>query len=406
MFIKGKGCTTITCPDQVYLPSGPSRTVDLEELYVDPLTGLGNLFSCLVELDTYCARGGSVSDPFFLALVDVDALGTANERMGSSTSDQLLLLTKTSMLDTLGTQGKVFRFALDSFAAVGKASLEGLDQLSHELAETFFDRCVDVLGTEGSFTLSIGGSVVTHGCSLGEVILSANRALHEARDQGGNSVKIRSLPPSRAGDRESPAGSMLSVFGRQILDTLNIVVDVGEMAMTDPLTGLPNQRAAELHLRKMLTSGNGDTLPLSVLLIDGDRLKEHNTRYGYSGGNVMMKKLAETLQDSKRSSDFLARWFVGDEFLVALPGTDGDSAKQVAERMRRKVRDVTRDWDLPITISIGTATSPDDGDRIADLITVAQQACLVAKERGKDTVVSSAELDKGDGTSRPNHPGG
>ncbi len=373
---------------------------------MDPLTGLGNLFSCLVELDHYCAAAGSESDPFFLALVDVDALGDVNEQMGPSVSDQLLLLTKTAMLDTLGTQGKVFRFALDSFAAVGTVSPDDLDQLTHELAETFCDRCADVLGSEQPFTLSIGGTAVTHSCSLGEVILCANRALHEARDQGGTSVQIRPLPPSRAGDRESPAGSMLSVFGRQILDTLNIVVDVGEMAMTDPLTGLPNQRAAELHLRKILSSGDGDTLPLSVLLIDGDRLKEHNTRYGYSGGNVMMKTLAETLQNSKRSSDFLARWFVGDEFLVVLPGTDADSARQVAERMRLKVREATRNWELPITISIGTATSPDDGERMSDLITVAQQACLVAKERGKDTVVTSAELREGDYTSPPNHPGG
>ncbi len=390
--MKGKGCSTITRPDYADLPYGTSRTVDLEELYVDPLTGLGNLFSCLVELNMQCEADGSPSEPFFLVLVDVDDMAVINDRMGLNVGDQVLLLTKASMLDTLGTRGKVYRFALDSFAAVGRADSDVLGRLSDALRVTFRDRCADVLDTDRPISLSVGGAVVTQGCSLGEVILCANRALYEAKDRGGDAVAVRPFPPRRTGDRESPAGGMLSVFGRQILDTLNIVADVGEMAMTDPLTGLPNQRAAELHLRKMLSSGEEDTFPLSVLLIDGDRLKEHNTRYGYSGGNAMMKTLAQILASSKRSSDFLARWFVGDEFLVVLPGTDADSARQVAERMRMTVKEATRCWDLPVTISIGTATSPDDGVRITDLLTVAQEACLTAKDRGKDTVVISAEL--------------
>ena len=108
----------------------------------------------------------------------------------------------------------------------------------------------------------------------------------------------------------------------------------------------------------------------------------------------MIVNLAAILRESKRCEDFLARWFMGDEFLLVLPGTALSDARRVAERMRKKVRTISRKWEIPITISIGIACYPENGESLSQLLISAQQACFAAKEWGRNCTVSADELSE------------
>src|SRR6185312_4596999 len=88
----------------------------------------------------------------------------------------------------------------------------------------------------------------------------------------------------------------------------------------------------------------------------------------YSAGDRMLKRLADLLLKHLRPGDFIARWRVGDEFLVLLPATTRDEVFVVAERLRSEVEVQSKLWEIPITISIGIATYPSHGTTVETLL--------------------------------------
>jgi len=365
---------------------------NLQEVYTDPLTGLGNLFSCLSELAAAFQRPAAGNSQLYLLLLDVDGLTQINELLGTGSGDEALLLVKTTLLDVAAGQARSYRFGLDEFAVVTWSP--GADQVLecaraivaqyHTWAEALFPPpCCP--------TISVGvAGVDCAQSSIGELVALANAALYRAKQKGGNCVELAHGRPGSAHRREA---NLLTLFAGRILETLDIVANVGQMALTDPLSGLPNQRAAEHYLLQACDPVASRGTPTSLILLDGDHLKDYNDRFGYNRGNQMIRDLVTILQRVKRKDDFLARWFVGDEFLLILPDTDHEAALQVAERLRRTVEKATASWELPVTVSIGVATYPTDGGRMELLMQVVQEACAEAKRRGKNCVVSARELN-------------
>ncbi len=370
---------------------GLSWDIDLEELHTDPMTGLGNLFACLNDLHE---RFGDAPCPSasYLMLADIDDLSRVNDTSGRSAGDRALMLARATLLDAIDGGESLFRFSRDTFALIGRLDRTGAENLGHLVRRTYRERSVDVFGEDHAPTLSVGVAVTEDAlCSVGEIISAANQALYTAKRQGGDTVVITEAATRTPGEREDPQAELLTVFSGQILETLNVLADVGEMALTDPLTGLPNQRAGASYLAKAVVEAEARSTPLSTLLVDGDRLREYNNRFGYNRGNQMILDLTDILSESKRTTDFLARWFLGDEFLLVLPDTDSRQALQVAERIRRCVQEEASTWEIPITISIGTATYPQDATKPSELISLAQDACSEAKRRGKNCVVQSRD---------------
>ena len=109
-----------------------------------------------------------------------------------------------------------------------------------------------------------------------------------------------------------------------------------KMALTDPLTDLPNRRAIDLIARKELLRRSRSAAPLTLILIDADHFKQINTEYLYPGGDHALVWLAGVLQESIRASDSLGR-VGGEEFLVVAPDTDAAGALVLAERLRENV---------------------------------------------------------------------
>jgi diguanylate cyclase (GGDEF)-like protein len=123
----------------------------------------------------------------------------------------------------------------------------------------------------------------------------------------------------------------------------------------------------------------------SILFIDGDNLRFYN-EISYSAGDQMLRRLSDLLAQHLRPGDFLARWRVGDEFLVVLPETGAEKAFAVAERLRSAVERVSKSWEIPVTVSIGISTCPLNGQSQDDLLSAVEKAAKLSKDNGKNQV--------------------
>lgn len=158
-----------------------------------------------------------------------------------------------------------------------------------------------------------------------------------------------------------------------------------QLAFIDPISNLPNARAAMLQLQETIDQAQAEKTSFSVLIIDGDNLRPYN-KLSYVGGDDMIRRLGETLKKEIRPSDFIARWRKGDQFLVILPNSTAQTGAAVGERMRTAVDHVSKEWMIRTSISVGVAGCPQHGKTLAKLIEVASSALSRAKELGKNRV--------------------
>ncbi|MDP2560443.1 GGDEF domain-containing protein [Psychrobium sp. 1_MG-2023] len=129
---------------------------------------------------------------------------------------------------------------------------------------------------------------------------------------------------------------------------------------------------------------------LSLLLLDIDYFKNVNTNYGHSGGDMVLKKLAQHLTNEIRFNDVIARWG-GEEFIVLLPECELPQAKKVAEKLRATTQNLlipAHNKQIKITISIGVTEACSSDQSIETVIERADKHLYLAKERGRNQVVS------------------
>jgi diguanylate cyclase (GGDEF)-like protein len=174
---------------------------------------------------------------------------------------------------------------------------------------------------------------------------------------------------------------------RQRADTLILRLD--EAANTDPLTGLANRRAFDTLFDEELYRCERTRRPLALVLVDLDGLKGINDEYGHASGDVALKLVADILKSNRRT-DRSAR-LGGDEFAVLLPDTDARTAMGVADRLVGSMRGVGQ-FGFPVTLSLGIACAPGDGQTADELHHAADVALYAAKRRGGDQVVETSGL--------------
>lgn len=170
----------------------------------------------------------------------------------------------------------------------------------------------------------------------------------------------------------------------QKVDALNRAL--GELATTDPLTGLRNRRAFDHSLALELAIVGRRQTPLSLLVLDIDHFKRINDQFGHETGDKVLSAIAQLLGGCARVIDIVAR-VGGEEFAVILPNTDAHGALEVAERMRVAVAQA----DLlgqPTTISIGCATLQASEDAHG-LYARADAALYAAKNSGRNRAVAA-----------------
>ena len=175
-----------------------------------------------------------------------------------------------------------------------------------------------------------------------------------------------------------------------INDTLKIKnKELQELSITDGLTGLYNRK----HLMETLTSevarAQRQRHPFSVMMIDIDHFKMYNDTFGHLAGDELLRNIAAIFRESIRTVDYAAR-YGGEEFMIMLPEHGSDAAMEVAERIVAKVASQISgsETDLgPVTLSIGLAVFPENGDTPEALVTRADAALYQAKRRGRNRVV-------------------
>lgn len=184
-----------------------------------------------------------------------------------------------------------------------------------------------------------------------------------------------------------PDGGRMLLYS-DVTDLVRQADKLREFATIDSMTGLYNRRhflwLGEIEWSRYQRYWR----PMSVLMIDIDRFKSINDRFGHQAGDEVIVKISAVCRDHKRKSDLLSR-FGGDEFLMLLPETTLENARQAAERLREQV--VALDLSagaLPFnaTVSVGVAEADPRMDTIFDLINLADQALYAAKRAGRNRV--------------------
>ncbi len=165
----------------------------------------------------------------------------------------------------------------------------------------------------------------------------------------------------------------------------------------DDLTGLPLRRAFRDTAERVLAARRTTGRPVSLLVIDVDNFKLVNDNLGHLQGDDVLRGVADALRANIRPSDYPAR-YAGDEFVVLLPGTRLDEARDVGERLRSAVARTLfprRDGPgaLQITLSIGVATLPQHGGGLEPLFAAADAALYTAKRSGRNAVSTGSTED-------------
>jgi two-component system cell cycle response regulator len=160
-----------------------------------------------------------------------------------------------------------------------------------------------------------------------------------------------------------------------------------ELALTDPLTSLYNQRYLRRHLTGLMQSGQGR--PIAVLMIDVDHFKIVNDQYGHANGDLALRMIAQVFRDNIRAFDSLAR-YGGEEFVVVMPGSNPDDATAAAERLRMAVETVLFEPSPGLrhnlSVSVGVSCSSEQITTPEMLLHTADLALYEAKRRGRNRV--------------------
>ncbi len=201
----------------------------------------------------------------------------------------------------------------------------------------------------------------------------------------------------------NPANAVeLNVRIKALLKTYEIKKNLVKTAICDELTGLYNRKYLHHRLEAEISRSKRYNTQVSCLLFDIDYFKIVNDMYGYDWGDILLRKVAQTLSALVRREDVLTRY--GDEeFMILLPETSEQQAAIFAERFRSDIEKMefipaNEEERHPITISGGVACYPymEGVDEDANtLIRYAEHALYNAKQNGKNKIVQFSKINLG-----------
>ena len=344
---------------------------------IDTLTGCGNLLSFLETFSTRLA-----SDPestFSLLLIDLNNFMSFNREYGHIQGDSVLHWVGIVLRDT---SFPTYRLGGDEFLVL----LENENTEERiRIAQAVFDR----LNRESKqFGMANPASVIlihfqNEKLEIADLWIAISDALFDAKVYGERGFLITTYAHASAINNYQLR--VINMLTERLLSFANRLDATHQIAYLDPVTQLPNSIAAEREMKRALQQAQRNNDVFSILFIDGDNLRLYND-ISYSAGDEMLRQLAQVLAQHLRPGDFIARWRVGDEFLVLLPAASKEDAFVVAERLRSEVESTSKLWKIPVTVSLGIATYPSHGSTIKELLLSVEKAAKYSKEHGKNQI--------------------
>ena len=177
---------------------------------------------------------------------------------------------------------------------------------------------------------------------------------------------------------------------------------INKIAAIDGLTNLANHRTFQHAFDVMLNRAKRRSGHLCLILCDIDYFKRINDTYGHPFGDQALKIIADTLAKTVRRVDLAAR-YGGEEFAIILEDSDEYGGLEMAERIRKKIELLSLHQDkntVNITMSLGLAIFPDDGDKKSIIIDHADQALYKAKASGRNCIKTWSEIRSRSKTTR------
>lgn len=176
---------------------------------------------------------------------------------------------------------------------------------------------------------------------------------------------------------------------KAVIESRTLMDKLRDSSLRDGATHLYNRRFLEEFIDKTAEQALRSHLSYSILMIDIDYFKMVNDTYGHDSGDIVIKSLAEILQQTVRKADLPIR-YGGEEFLVLLHNTTPEGALQVAQKIRTSF--ATKKYQfgsdtIEKTLSIGISHFPSDADSIWKVIKFADLALYEAKHTGRNRVI-------------------
>jgi diguanylate cyclase (GGDEF)-like protein/PAS domain S-box-containing protein len=212
------------------------------------------------------------------------------------------------------------------------------------------------------------------------------------------SMGSRALMISRAGETEhsiemtaspirGPDGSIAGVvvIMHDVSERRGLAQQMSYQAAHDPLTGLINRREFERHLGDSLQSIRDQDASHVLCYLDLDRFKAVNDTCGHIAGDNMLREVSALIREEVRESDYVAR-LGGDEFGMLLIGCPLKKARQISQDVINAVKDYRFTWQdriFTIGVSIGLVEIGRESGSISDILSAADSACYLAKQRGR-----------------------
>lgn len=383
-----------------------------EVLRLDPLTGCKNFLGFLEALtlnslpdgltderSRFIERKYRINASCFSAImfVDMNDLRTLNKTKGLAYGDSALRWMGILLQEE--SKSEAYRLGGDDFTVLLKIDTRErhLELVQRVLKRMELEaRLLGFPDTAADVALIFFDQTPT---SLDTILMQMGKAMEKVKNNRDHSFMLFNptdfkIHPQSPDTWKSGSDSDAS-YSLRWLSNKNIyqVLEMGRMldktqqeVYTDSISGLPNLKAALLNMEKAIQNSMTSHKPFSILMIDGDNIRAYNS-INYAAGDEMIRDMSFVFKDNLRPTDFVARWRVGDEFIVILPDTAIEGAKIIGERFRLAVKEASRSWRFPVTISIGIASYPTHGDTIDALIDKVESANKRAKDQGKNQVV-------------------
>ena len=242
---------------------------------------------------------------------------------------------------------------------------------------------------------------------LGLTIVRPLRRLSEGAEQVASGNLDVDLPVRS----RSEVGFLTQVFNHMVarlrrsheeLDSVNQKLKeknkaLHQLSITDDLTGLYNRK----HLMETLSSevirSGRHRHPFTLLIIDIDHFKQVNDTHGHQSGDEVLCRLANVFRETIRDCDYVAR-YGGEEFIALLTEIEPETSIEAAERIRKRTAQETiynGKESISVTVSIGAAFFPRDGDTPQTLIQKADRALYAAKASGRNQIRKAVDQETG-----------